>query len=187
MKTLKIIFALFILGTTLSNIGAQSMNMNKDATMSPAENKVSKAVCVVYPTKDNMVTGTITYMKVDGGVKVIADLQGLTPGKHGMHIHECGDCSSENGSSAGGHFNPMSKTHGAPMGTERHEGDMGNIEADNNGKAHLEYVDKMISFEGPYSIIGRSVIVHKDADDFKTQPTGNSGARVGCGVIGIGK
>ena len=73
------------------------------------------------------------------------------------------------------------------MDAMRHEGDMGNIEADDMGKAHLEYVDKNISFEGISSIIGRSVIVHKNEDDLKTQPTGNAGARVACGVIGIGK
>jgi Cu-Zn family superoxide dismutase len=81
----------------------------------------------------------------------------------------------------------MGESHGSPMDAMRHEGDMGNIEANAVGNAHLEYIDKSISFEGMTSIIGRSVIVHKDADDFKTQPTGNSGARVACGVIGIGK
>ena len=81
----------------------------------------------------------------------------------------------------------MGETHGAPMDAMRHEGDMGNIEADATGKAHMEYVDKTISLEGMASIIGRSVIVHADEDDLKSQPTGNAGARVACGVIGIGK
>jgi len=159
------------------------MNMK----MSAARTTVQKAVCVVYPTQGNTVTGTITFTKADDGVKVVADLQGLSKGKHGIHIHECGDCTSADGNSAGGHFNPTSKSHGAPMDEMRHEGDMGNIEADAAGKAHLEYIDKAISLEGPTSIIGRSVIVHKNEDDFKTQPTGNAGARVACGVIGIGK
>lgn len=148
---------------------------------------ITKAVCVLHPTQGNNVTGIVTFMKTDGGMKVVADLQGLTKGKHGFHVHECGDCSAPDGASAGGHFNPMGKSHGAPMDMTRHEGDMGNIEADESGKAHLEYVDPMMSLEGGMSIIGRSIIVHKSEDDLKTQPTGNAGARVACGVIGIGK
>ena len=148
---------------------------------------ISKAVCVLYPTQGNNVTGTITFITTDKGVKVIADLQGLTKGKHGFHIHECGDCTSPDGSSAGGHFNPMGKSHGAPMDMMRHMGDMGNIEADETGKAHLEYLDNTISLTGENSIIGHSIIIHKNEDDMKTQPTGNAGARVACGVIGIAK
>ena len=150
-------------------------------------NAVTKAVCVLYPTQGNNVTGTITFTKVENGVRIVADIKGLTKGKHGFHIHECGDCSSVDGSSAGGHFNPGGKSHGAPMDMMRHMGDMGNIEADEQGHAHLDYVDNMMTLEGDNSIIGRSVIIHKGEDDFKTQPTGNSGARVACGVIGIAK
>ena len=148
---------------------------------------VSKAVCVLYPTQGNKVSGTITFTITDKGVRVVADIHGLTSGKHGFHIHEYGDCTSADGSSAGGHFNPMGKSHGSPMDMTRHMGDMGNIEADANGDAHLDYVDTMISLSGENSIIGRSIIVHKGEDDLKTQPTGNAGARVACGVIGIGK
>jgi len=184
MKNIKLIIGILFFATMYAKADAQTMN----STMKmPATGSISKAVCVVYPTKGNAVTGIVTFTKVEGGVKVVADLQGLTKGKHGFHIHECGDCSSSDGASAGGHFNPMAKSHGAPMDAMRHEGDMGNIEADENGKAHMEYTDKNISFEGAASIIGRSVIVHKDEDDLKTQPTGNAGARVACGVIGIGK
>jgi len=149
--------------------------------------KIQKAICILYPTQGNNVTGTVTFTPSGSGIKVVADLQGLAKGKHGFHIHECGDCSSADGMSAGGHFNPDSKNHGSPMDMMRHEGDLGNIEADDAGKAHLEYVDPTLSFEGVHSIIGRSVIVHKNEDDMKTQPTGNAGARVACGVIGIGK
>jgi superoxide dismutase, Cu-Zn family len=185
MKTLKTLFLSIAFLAIYSASNAQSMNASMQM---PASNTtVFKAVCVVYPTQGNTVTGTITFIKVTDGVRVVADLQGLTPGKHGIHIHECGDCSAADGSSAGGHFNPMSKSHGAPMDAMRHEGDMGNIEADAAGKAHLDYVDKNITLEGVFSIIGRSVIVHKNEDDLKTQPTGNAGARVACGVIGIGK
>jgi Cu-Zn family superoxide dismutase len=184
MKNLKLIFTFLIPAAFYVNSSAQSM---ADMQMNSSTNMVHSAMCVVHPTQGNSVTGTVTFTKVDGGVKVVADLQGLTPGKHGIHIHECGDCSAADGTSAGGHFNPMGMNHGAPMDAMRHEGDMGNILADATGKAHLEYVDKDIAFEGVTSIIGRSVIVHKNEDDLKTQPTGNAGARVACGVIGIGK
>ncbi len=148
---------------------------------------VTKAVCIIYPTNGNNVTGTVTFMSTDKGVKIIADLKGLEKGKHGFHIHEYGDCTLPDGTSAGGHFNPKGEKHGGSMDMERHMGDMGNIEADKDGKAHLEYIDNTISLSGKYSIIGHSIIIHKDEDDLKTQPTGNAGARVACGVIGIGK
>jgi superoxide dismutase, Cu-Zn family len=176
---LAMMLSAFIAGYSQDNMKGMKMN-------SPAPG-IQKAVCVLYPTLGNSVTGTVTFTKVDGGIKVVADLQGLTKGKHGFHIHECGDCSSADGSSAGGHFNPAGMNHGAPMDMSRHAGDMGNIEADDAGKAHLEYVDRVIAFEGAASVIGRSMIVHKSEDDLKTQPTGNAGPRVACGVIGIAK
>jgi len=149
--------------------------------------KIEKAVCLLYPTQGNNVSGTITFTQSESGVKVVADLQGLTQGKHGFHVHEFGDCSSGDGLSAGGHFNPEGATHGAPMDMTRHAGDMGNLEADESGKAHLEYMDKVIKLNGPESILGRSVIVHKGEDDLKSQPAGNAGPRVACGVIGAAK
>jgi Cu-Zn family superoxide dismutase len=146
-----------------------------------------KAICVLYPTQGNNVSGIITFTRVESGVRIVADIKGLTKGKHGFHIHEFGDCSSADGSSAGGHFNPAGMNHGAPMDNMRHMGDMGNIEANDQGNAHLDYVDNMLSLEGENSIIGRSVVIHKGEDDLKTQPTGNAGPRVACGVIGIAK
>jgi Cu-Zn family superoxide dismutase len=131
--------------------------------------------------------GVVRFETVEHGVRVVADITGLAPGKHGFHIHEYGDCSSEDGSSAGGHFNPAGMPHSMPASEKRHAGDLGNIEADNSGKAHLDYVDAVISFTGPNSIVGRGVIVHEKEDDLKTQPTGNAGARLACGVIGIAK
>jgi superoxide dismutase, Cu-Zn family len=187
MKTIQVLFVLFLLASNLPFLQAQTMGDMKSQPMAGMKSPVLKAVCVVYPTAGNSVSGIVTFTAVSGGVKIVADLKGLSKGKHGIHIHECGDCSSADGTSAGGHFNPMSKSHGAPMDTMRHEGDMGNIEADATGMAHLEYVDHAIALDGPASIIGRSIIVHMNEDDLKTQPTGNSGARAGCGVIGIGK
>jgi Cu-Zn family superoxide dismutase len=112
---------------------------------------------------------------------------GFTPGRHGFHIHEFGDCSAKDLSSAGSHFNPAMKSHGAPTDEMRHDGDMGNVVADESGKTHLEYIDRKITLDGENSIIGRAVIVHEKEDDLKTQPTGNAGGRVACGVIGKAK
>jgi superoxide dismutase, Cu-Zn family len=148
---------------------------------------VTKAIAVLQPTAGNNVTGSVTFTKSGEGVKVVADITGLTPGKHGFHIHEFGDCSSSDGNSAGGHFNPTHKQHGAPDATDRHAGDLGNIEADASGKAHLEWSDKVMKLSGADSIVGHAVIVHEKADDLKTQPTGDAGGRLACGVIGVAK
>jgi Cu-Zn family superoxide dismutase len=148
---------------------------------------ITKAIAVISPLKGSGVRGVVTFEAVEHGVHVLADLSGLAPGKHGFHVHEFGDCSSDDGSSAGGHFNPAGMPHGTPSGDRRHAGDMGNVEAGADGKAHLDYVDAVMSLSGAHSIIGRAVIVHEKEDDLKTQPTGNAGARVACGVIGIAK
>jgi superoxide dismutase, Cu-Zn family len=148
---------------------------------------VINAIAVLHPTAGNSVTGSVSFSKSGDEIKVVADITGLTPGKHGFHIHEFGDCSSTDGNSAGGHFNPTHKAHGAPDGSDRHAGDLGNIEADASGKAHLEWSDKVMKLSGVDSIIGHAVIVHAKADDLKTQPTGDAGARLACGVIGVAK
>jgi len=186
MKINKILFSALLL--FLLFFLTYSQEMKSDMQMPKANvTKFQKAVCILYPTAGNNVSGTVTFYQSESGIKIVVDLHGLTKGKHGFHIHECGDCTASDGTSAGGHFNPEGKNHGAPTDMTRHTGDLGNIEADGEGNAHLEYFDSMISFEGEHSIIGRSVIIHKNEDDLKTQPTGNAGARVACGVIGISK
>ncbi len=152
-----------------------------------SDSTITRAVAVLYPTKGNSVFGIVKFEAVSEGIRIVADLTGLTPGKHGFHIHEYGDCSAEDGTSAGGHFNPAKMPHSSPSSKERHVGDLGNIEADKDGKAHLDYVDAMISLTGKNSIIGRGVVVHEKEDDLKTQPTGAAGARIACGVVGIAK
>jgi len=139
------------------------------------------------PTEGNQGSGIVTFTDVDGTVRIVADLEGLKPGKHGFHIHEKGDCSAPDASSAGGHFNPSGTPHGAPENPpdQRHVGDLGNLEAAADGKAHYEWVGEVISLEGPNSIVGKAVIVHAEPDDLTSQPTGNAGARVACGVIQV--
>ena len=147
-----------------------------------------KAIAVLHPTAGNKVSGTVTFTEVADGVQVQAEITGLAPGNHGFHVHEFGDCSAADGSSAGGHFNPTNQPHAGPDALERHVGDMGNVEADASGKAKLDYVDHQISLTNDQqSVIGRSVVVHAKADDLKSQPAGDSGARISCGVIGRAK
>lgn len=149
-----------------------------------------RAVAVLQPAASGEASGIVTFTEVADGVRVDAHLTGLTPGKHGFHVHEFGDCSSADGSAAGAsaagdHFNPAKNPHGAPDAVARHEGDMGNVEADASGAAKLSYVDHTLSLhDGAKSIIGRSVIVHEKADDLKSQPSGDAGGRIACGIIG---
>jgi superoxide dismutase, Cu-Zn family len=172
-----------LLLTSCSDLDNHSNRERPDNSNAPADGKVLKASAKVNPTQGNAVKALITFTAVDGGVTVVADAEGLTPGKHGFHVHEFGDCSAPDGSSAGAHFNPNKTKHGGPDSSERHVGDLGNLVADETGKAHYERTDKIISLRGPNSIIGKSIVIHSGEDDFKTQPSGNSGARVACGVI----
>jgi superoxide dismutase, Cu-Zn family len=155
-----------------------------------------KAVAVVKPAKaattqpiNNNVTGTVTFTESDGKVSFVADIDGLEPNTmHGFHIHDKGDLSAPNLSSAGGHFNPTHEQHGGPGSPHHHLGDLGNLEADANGHAHLEgtIADVTLS-DGDHCIMNRSVIIHAKPDDLKSQPAGDSGARVAGGVIELSK
>jgi Cu-Zn family superoxide dismutase len=148
---------------------------------------VTKAVAVLQPTQGSVVKGSVSFFRAAGGMRVVARIEGLAPGLHGFHIHEFGDCSAPDGASAGAHFNPGGAPHAGPHDATRHAGDMGNVEADAKGIGVVDYVDSKASFEGESSILGRGVIVHANADDLKTQPTGNAGGRLACGVIGAVK
>ena len=130
------------------------------------------------------VTGTVTFTEKDGKTEVAFDLKGLKPGDHGVHIHEKGDCSAPDGKSAGDHFNPAKVAHGAPDAPAHHAGDLGNLTAGEDGVAQKTVtVDFLTVAEGEKSAVGRAVIVHEKADDMKSQPAGNAGARVACGVV----
>ena len=159
-------------------------------SQTPAEKPSAplKAVAVLHPSSGSKVSGTVTFTEVADGVQMQAEITGLTPGNHGFHVHEFGDCSAADASAAGAHFNPTHEPHAGPDAAQRHVGDMGNVQADASGKAKLEYVDHQISLTNDQrSVIGRSVVVHAKADDLKSQPAGDSGARVACGVIGRAK
>lgn len=143
------------------------------------------AVAVLRPTEGNAANGRVTFTSVEGGVRVVAEVSGLSEGPHGLHIHENGDCSAPDASSAGGHYAPDGSPHGAPNDPagQRHAGDLGNIEASDDGTARYERIDTVIQMSGPASILGRGVIVHSGQDDYTSQPSGDAGDRLACGVI----
>jgi Cu-Zn family superoxide dismutase len=144
-----------------------------------------KASATLRPTQGNSVTGDVSFTQKGSKTVVTGEVRGLTPGKeHGFHVHEKGDCSAPDGMSAGGHFNPMTTQHGNYAMSPHHSGDMPNLKADANGVARISWEDDELTVkDGPASVVGRAVIVHRDPDDFKSQPAGNSGPRLACGVI----
>jgi len=167
----------------LIGMGYTAFAQHAEEAKAPA---ITKAEATMIPTKDSKVQGRITFTEHEGKVKVSAVITGLTPGKHGFHIHEFGTW-SEDGMSSGGHFNPTGHPHADVTASPRHIGDLGNITADEDGKAVLEIEDSHLKFHGPTSIIGRGVVVHEKADDLTTQPSGNAGGRLAVGVIGVAK
>src|SRR5664279_3759476 len=134
--------------------------------------------------KFKSVKGTVEFKETDDGIEVTANIEGLKKGVHGFHIHEKGDCSAPDAKSAGGHFNPGGHKHGAPDAAEHHEGDLGNITAEKDGKGTATLTIKGVTLgDGDNSIVGKGFIIHAKADDLKSQPVGNAGDRVACGVI----
>jgi len=150
-------------------------------------NEITKAVCVMTPTEGNTANGIVTFTRTDAGILIVADIKGLSTGKHGFHVHQYGDISKLDGTSAGGHFNPEGVAHAGHGDKVRHVGDFGNIVADENGNAHYEELDTLIAFSGKHNIIGRAIIIHAGEDDLVSQPTGNAGKRAAYGVIGTAK
>ena len=147
-----------------------------------------RATAQLQPTKGSKTFGEATFEQAGDKVHVVVYVQGLKPGQeHGLHIHEVGDCSSGDGMSTKGHFNPHGKPHARHDAADRHAGDLPSLKAGKDGRAKVDaMLDVITVAPGPASIVGRGVIVHADPDDFKTQPTGNAGARVACGVIRAG-
>jgi Cu-Zn family superoxide dismutase len=146
---------------------------------------IDMATVTIAPTAGHTASGTVRFRPANdqSAMLVLVDLEGLEPGQHGFHIHENGDCSAPDASSAGAHFNPYKTHHGGPDDPERHVGDLGNISADASGNARAEIVVKDLAFSGPASILQKAMVVHAKADDMTTDPSGGSGDRIGCGVI----
>lgn len=151
----------------------------------PAPPPKSEPVEITIDAKSgSKLKGTARFEETDDGVKVTITVEGITPGMHGSHVHETGDCSAKDGSSAGGHFNPASHDHGLPGSDKRHLGDLGNIEIGKDGKGSHEILAQGANLraDDPNSFLGRAIIIHEKKDD-GGQPTGNAGGRIGCGVI----
>jgi len=153
-----------------------------------ADNEV-RAACML---EGEVVKGQVKFVEANGVVTVTGSVTGLAPGKHGFHVHQFGDYTGGCGST-GGHFNPGKHDHAGPEDEKRHVGDLGNIVAGEDGTATVNIVDKVIKLTGTESIIGRAMVVHADEDDLGrgghelSLTTGNAGARLACGVIGISK
>jgi Cu-Zn family superoxide dismutase len=143
------------------------------------------ACAFLHPTAGSKVEGKILFETEGDGVEVSGRITGLSPGRHGLHIHAFGDCSAPDAESAGHHFNPTHQDHGGPNDPIRHVGDLGNLAAGEDGVVNFKLTDARLALEGPDSIVGRAVIVDAKPDDLKSQPNGESGARLACGVIGI--
>ncbi|MEK6243300.1 MAG: superoxide dismutase family protein [Pseudomonadota bacterium] len=147
-----------------------------------------RATAQLQATKGSKTFGEATFDEVGGKIHVVVYVQGLKPGQeHGLHIHEVGDCGSGDGMSTKGHFNPFGKPHAHSGTLERHAGDLPALKAGKDGRAKVDVMLDVITVApGLASIVGRGLIVHADPDDYRTQPTGNAGARIACGVIGPG-
>jgi Cu-Zn family superoxide dismutase len=147
------------------------------------------ATVQLAPTQGNTASGTLALMPEQTGVRLAGTLQGLKPGaQFGFHIHEKGDCSAPDASSAGDHFNPGNAQHGHPDGDAHHAGDMHNVTSDAQGNAQVDALADAVSLDAgqPSGVIGRAVVLHEKPDDYATQPSGNSGNRIACGVIAAG-
>ena len=158
------------------------------SSTSSAKSTASRATVVLAPASGSLVSGTLTLMPMDDGVHMTGEVGGLKPGDtRGFHIHEKGDCSAADASTAGGHFNPAAQAHGRSGQGAHHAGDTDNIVADAKGVARIDAHVTGVTLGGGAAndIAGRAVIVHASADDYTTQPTGNAGARVACGVIKV--
>jgi len=150
---------------------------------------INEVICVVHPTNGNRCHGVVRFRGTSDGVQITAEISGLNQNqKHGFHIHQFGDCSDPSGKSAGGHYDPEGGGHHSqPDERVKHAGDLGNLQAGHDGVARYDRVVRGISIAGLTNpIVGRAIIVHAKEDDFG-QPTGNAGARIGCGVIGIAR
>ncbi|HVT45997.1 MAG TPA: superoxide dismutase family protein [Thermoanaerobaculia bacterium] len=144
------------------------------------------ATAVIEPRSGSNVSGTVSFVeRADGSVTATVLLEGLTPGAHGFHVHEKGDCTAPDASSAGPHFSSGDHPHGPP-GVTSHAGDLGNVTADANGKVSTTIITESLTVSpGSRSVVGRAVVIHADPDDLKSQPAGNAGARIGCGIASL--
>jgi len=183
-----IIISIFFLGAVVWWV---ARGLKRPDELVPGTTTVKKAVVILQG--DSNVTGKVIFTQSSSSVPVSisGEIKGLDPkAKRGFHIHSLGDLTS-GCISTGSHYNPLQKNHGSPSSNDRHVGDLGNIESDANGLANFELSDRIITLNGPFSIIGRAVVVHAGTDDLgkggddESLKTGNAGGRAACGIIGL--
>jgi Cu-Zn family superoxide dismutase len=183
MRVLIVLFACACATSSGSTPAKSSATTAASSAISNASGPA--AVATIEPRSGSTVSGTAKFVPAADGLGAHVEVQGATPGLHGVHIHEKGDCSDPKAASAGAHFNPNGGAHhGGPEQPPRHGGDLGNIEVDSGGKGTLDVVVKGLSVASlENGVVGRAIVVHEKVDDLTTDPAGNSGARVGCGTI----
>ena len=171
-----------LVGLTASLSGQDAGQQRQQQRLQQQVELPTDGVAVLSPTRGSEVRGVILFQQEGDVLRLTGKIVGLTPGLHGFHIHEFGDLRDPQGQSAGDHFNPTGHKHGGPTDAEHHAGDLGNIEADQNGEA-------TVNVEAPWLklhyVVGRSLVVHEGQDDLKSQPSGDAGGRAALGVIGI--
>jgi Cu-Zn family superoxide dismutase len=195
MNRLRIVLTLSLVGLVV----AAGCKKKQEPALEPATTEAEPAASAA-PTsasatltgspEDSDFSGSVTITEeAGGGVKIVAHLAGVdTPGLHGFHVHETGECSHDTAggkhfTSAGGHFNPAGADHACPPTEPRHAGDLGNVTVGADGSAHFEMTTNLLSLSGPNSVVGKAILLHANEDDCKTQPTGNAGDRIACGVV----
>lgn len=174
----------FVLSLVVFSLNGCNWYESQQAVQStPSDGGALLAVAELRPRSGSNAKGSVTFEEKANALQINATVEDVSPGRHGIHIHETGDCSAPDASSAGGHFNPTSRSHGAPLHAEHHVGDLGNIEVGENGTGTLNITLPSEGFSAWRDLLGRSVVVHSKTDDFVSQPAGDSGARIACGVI----
>jgi superoxide dismutase, Cu-Zn family len=178
----QVVLGMFVAGVCMALGACETM---KSGWNSMFGSSAVVAVADMKATQGYATTGKVEFAQADNGARVKVDLSGLSPNtEHGFHVHERGDCSASDGMSAGGHFNPEGVAHGSYTQAPHHAGDLPNVKADAKGEVHTSFDTGALSVgSGSGDVVGRAVVVHREPDDYKSQPAGNSGPRVACGVI----
>ncbi|WP_066917969.1 superoxide dismutase family protein [Steroidobacter denitrificans] len=175
-------------GAAAADTQSASMNHDMDMMRSGESTLMPTASAHLAPTRGHQASGLLTLSQMPTGVHITGLIQNLPPtASFGFHIHEKGDCSAPDASSAGAHFNPGQQPHGDPAGDSHHAGDMLNLRSDDQGIAKIDIIVHSVSLHsgGATDVIGKAIVIHEDPDDYASQPSGNSGARIACGVIDI--
>ena len=175
--------ALGATGLLVAGAALAAQSESKKAAQPTQTMPAGKAGATIEGRSGSSLTGAAEFMMHGTQMMITVSVKGAVPGTHAVHIHEKGDCSAPDATSAGGHFNPGGHMHGAPDAKEHHAGDLGNMTVGADGSGSLMIQSSELSLEGSNSILGRAIIMHEKSDDFVTQPTGNAGGRIGCGVI----